>query len=104
MNELIEILNKKKIYSRFSGKIVNFLESFDECLEKGEGVWSDGLNMIDFYDNAEDDIQQMICKYKCGRWYVMEDFYSSHHAFDDGEKFLKDIDRLIANRDDNEKE
>lgn len=104
MSELTELLNKKKIYSRFSGKLVNFTESFDDCLEKGEGVWSDGLNMIDFYDNTEDDIQQMTCKYKCGRWYNMEDFYSSHHAFDDGEKFLKDIDRLIADRDDNDKE
>lgn len=100
MNKLIELLNKKKIYSRFSGKIVNFLESFDECLEKGEGVWCDGLNMIDFYDNVEDDIQQMTCKYKCGRWYNMEDFYSSHHAYTDAEKFIKDIERLIEDRDD----
>ena len=104
MNELVELLNKKKIYSRFSGKIVNFTDSFDKCLEKGSGVWSYGLNMIDFYANSEDDIQQMLCKYKCGRWYIMEDFYSSHHAFDNGEKFLKDIDRLIADRDDNDKE
>ena len=104
MNDLVKLLNKKKVYSRFSGKIVNFTDSFDECLEKGSGVWSNGLNMIDFYANSEDDIQQMLCKYKCGRWYIMEDFYSSHHAFDNGEKFLKDIDRLIADRDDNDKE
>lgn len=104
MNDLVKLLNKKKVYSRFSGKIVNFTDSFDECLKKGSGVWSDGLNMIDFYANSEDDIQQMLCKYKCGRWYIMEDFYSSHHAFDNGEKFLKDIDRLIADRDDNDKE
>lgn len=103
MNELVELLNKKKIYSRFSGKIVNFTDSFDDCLEKVEGVWSDGINMIDFYKDVEDDIQQMICKYKCGRWYVMEDFYSSHNAFNNREKFLKDIDRLIADRDDNDK-
>ena len=58
MSKLTELLNKKKIYSRFSGKLVNFTESFDDCLEKEEGVWSDGLNMIDFYDNTEDDIMK----------------------------------------------
>ena len=60
--------------------------------------------MIDFYDNVEDNIQQMTCKYKCGRWYNMVDFYSSHHAYTNAEKFIKDIDRLIADRDDNDKE
>lgn len=100
MNELVELLNKKKIYSRFSGKLVNFLDSFEECLEKKEGAWSDGINLIDFYANAEDDIQQMICKYKTGRHHNMEDFYSSHHAYTNGEKFLQDIDKLIADRDD----
>lgn len=100
MNDLVQLLNKKKIYSRFSGKEVNFLDSFDECLAKEEGVWSDGMSMIDFYENVEDDIQQMICKYKSGRYYTLEDFYSMHHAYTNSEKFLKDIDSLIEDRND----
>lgn len=100
MNELVELLNKKKIYSRFSGKLVNFIDLFDECLSKGEGVWSDGMFMIDFYEEVEDDIQQMMCEYKCGRYYTLEEFYSMHHAYRNSKKFLEDIERLIKDRND----
>lgn len=99
--ELLVLLNKKKIFSCFSNLPIEFVDSIkDESALDHSKVYSDGMFLIDFVENAEDDISRMYCELRTGRVCNMEDFYSRYDAFDKdgGDRFIKSIKYLIKNR------
>ncbi len=99
--ELLVLLNKKKIFSCFSNLPIEFVDSIkDESALDHSKVYSDGMFLIDFVENAEDDISRMYCELRTGRVCNMEDFYSRYGAFDKdgGDRFIKSIKYLIKNR------
>ena len=99
MNNIRELLNKKKIYSSFSNHLVTFVEHIDAVSSDDQGVYSDGIVMIDNIANAEDDVQQMYCELKHGGTLCMEDFYADYGCFSDKEELLfNNIAELIADR------
>ncbi|MGO4819454.1 hypothetical protein [Flavobacterium sp. W22_SRS_FP1] len=106
MNKLIDKLNSKIIKSRFTDCLVYFVDDIDQITEHelecmGYFVVSDGITMIDFKDNSEDDISNMygIMKHDnmpCN----LGDFYSENGFFDNNsseEKLLKTLD-VFKNR------
>lgn len=96
---LINVLNGKKIYSVESNESVVFVDDvYDETLTNNK-VYSDGINMIDYIADFEDDISMMYCILKNGGFCNMEDFYSDNGAFDDFDAFFKNVKELIADRD-----
>lgn len=84
---VIEKLNTRAIFSRFSGELVYFCDSLDDEQElnvaraKGYRAFSDGLNLLDEKVNAEDDIQMMYVLLKNGVYYNLVDFYSENEFF-----------------------
>jgi hypothetical protein len=97
--ELLNVLNRKEIYSVESNEPVVFVNDiYNESLSK-DNVYSDGLNMIDYIADFEDDISMMYCILKNGGICNMEDFYSDNGAFDDFDTFFKNVKELIADRD-----
>lgn len=96
-------MNRKKIYSRISDKLITFVEEITtEMYETEFGVFSDGINLIDNIANCEDDIQSMYCITKDGSYYNMEDFYSDYRMYDNKDAFFTIVEELIANRDEDE--
>lgn len=95
---LIEIMNGKKIYSRFSDKLVTFVDEITDSMSE-DGVYSDGMSMIDNIEGVEDDISGMYCIMKDGTQYNMEDFYEEFGAFEGDSDFPNNIVNLIADRD-----
>jgi hypothetical protein len=97
--ELLNVLTRKEIYSVESNEPVVFVNDiYNESLSK-DNVYSDGLNMIDYIADFEDDISMMYCILKNGGICNMEDFYSDNGAFDDFDTFFKNVKDLIADRD-----
>jgi hypothetical protein len=97
--ELLNVLTRKEIYSVESNEPVVFVNDiYNESLSK-DNVYSDGLNMIDYIADFEDDISMMYCILKNGGICNMEDFYSDNGAFDDFDTFFKNVKELIAYRD-----
>ena len=97
--ELLNVLTRKEIYSVESNEPVVFVNDiYNESLSK-DNVYSDGLNMIDYIADFEDDISMMYCILKHGGICNMEDFYSDNGAFDDFDTFFKNVKDLIADRD-----
>ena len=75
--DFLELLNRKKIYSRFSHRLVEFVPSLDNLEDTKHGVYSDGMVLIDYEANATDDIQYMYFDPKIPKIhkaYNMEDF------------------------------
>lgn len=98
MKPIIKLLNSKKVYSRFTDKLVTFVDSLSEISENQEGVFSDGMTLIDTFENVEDDIQQMYFVLKDGSIYNCEDFYADMGAYNPGSKFIENIDNYVAER------
>jgi hypothetical protein len=97
--ELLNVLTRKEIYSVESNEPVVFVNDIhNESLSK-DNVYSDGLNMIDYIADFEDDISMMYCILNNGGIGNMEDFYSDNVAFDDFDTFFKNVKELIADRD-----
>ena len=97
--ELLNVFNRKEIYSVESNEPVVFVNDiYNESLSK-DNVYSDGLNMIDYIADFEDDISMMYFILKNGGICNMEDFYSDNVAFDDFDTFFKNVKELIADRD-----
>jgi hypothetical protein len=97
--ELLNVLTRKEIYSVESNEPVVFVNDIhNESLSK-DNVYSDGLNMIDYIADFEDDISMMYCILKNGGICNMEDFYTDNGAFDDFDTFFKNVKDLIADRD-----
>ena len=97
--ELLNVLTRNEIYSVESNESVVFVDDvYDETLTNNK-VYSDGLNMIDYIADFEDDISMMYCILKNGGICNMEDFYSDNVAFDDFDTFFKNVKDLIADRD-----
>ena len=84
---VIEKLNTRAIFSRFSGELVYFCDDLDDEQElnmaraKGYRAFSDGLNLLDEKANVEDDIQQMYIVLKNWDYDNLEDFYSENGFF-----------------------
>ena len=96
---LIKLLNGKEIYSRFSGKPVQFVDELtQEHYGRDDGVFSDGMFLLDNYDPCEDDIQQMVCILKNNHSQTLEDFYEQNKAYDDGVFFFNAIARKIKDK------
>ena len=93
---VIEKLNTRAIFSRFSGELVYFCDSLDDEQElnvaraKGYKAFSDGLNLLDEKGNAEDDIQMMYVLLKNGDYDNLADFYSENGFFG-GESSIEDM-------------
>ena len=97
--DFIKLMDSKRIYSRFSGHIIKFVDEITEDMWKDDkGVYSDGMTLCDGIENVEDDIQQMYCIMKDGSCYNMEDFYSDFGAYEDGDEFYNNVNELIADR------
>ena len=94
--KFLALLNKKQIFSRVSEQPVVFVDDIDDETLPQDKAYSDGILMLDYVANVEDDIQQMYSILKDGSYCNMEDFYTKHHAFDDGETFNEEIERLMA--------
>lgn len=87
-NELLEKMNSKIIFSRPSGSLVYFVEDLnfideDELEKLGIYAVSDGMSVIDFIDNSEDDIQQMygLKSLDPMELVCLEDFYSDNDFY-----------------------
>ena len=84
---VIEKLNTRAIFSRFSGSLVYFMDSltnveeYEKARAKGYKAFSDGLNLIDEKANVEDDIQQMYVLLKNWDYENLMDFYSENGFF-----------------------
>ena len=84
---VVEKLNTRAIFSRFSGELVYFLDDLDNEEElniaraKGYRAFSDGLNLIDEKANVEDDISQMYIVLKNWDYDNLADFYSENGFF-----------------------
>ena len=101
MNKILDKLNTKVILSRFTNNLVYFTDNMDGITEeqlKGLGyvVVSDGINMIDYADNCEDDCSNMygIMCYK-NFAYNLQDFYQENGFFDENaseEELIKSLD------------
>lgn len=101
--DIYSLMNGKDIYSRLSGVQVAFVRSIvDDHYAIKDGVFCDGLNFLDNIEEADDDISQMVCKFKDGGCCNMEDFYFMYGAYEKGSAFLDNIKKLIRDRDVNE--
>ena len=84
---VIEKLNTRAIFSRFSGELVYFCDDLDDEQElnmaraKGYKAFSDGLNLLDEKGNAEDDISQMYVVLINWDYDNLADFYSENGFF-----------------------
>lgn len=97
--DFIRLLNTKKIYSRYSNKLVTFAETITLKMCKTKfGVFSDGTTILDNIADCENDISGMYCVMKDGFYYNMEDFYTEFGAFNDSTTFYKNIEALIEDR------
>ena len=105
MNKILEKLSTKVIMSRFTNELVYFAEDIHEMTEerlriRGYKVVSDGINMIDYVDNCEDDCSNMygVMKYK-DMVYNLQDFYQENGFFDKDVKEETLIERLDVFKD-----
>ena len=87
---LLEKLNSKMIFSRFTDSLVYFVEDIetvsDEDIKKlGYYAVSDGMCMIDFKENVMDDISCMygVKSFSPPEFSNLEDFYSEIGFYDD---------------------
>ena len=84
---VIEKLNTRAIFSRFSGELVYFCDSLADEQElnvaraKGYKAFSDGLYLIDEKANLTDEIQMMYVLLKKGEYYNLADFFSENGFF-----------------------
>ena len=93
-------LNKKKVYSVLSYRLVTFVETLKEVTPDMDCAFSDGINLMDIIDGIinEDDISRMFFEFKDGISENCEDFYSEHGAYDENSTFIEDIKALVADR------
>jgi surface protein len=89
-NDLLEKMNSKVIFSIDSGSLVYFVEDLksinQEELEKlGVYAVSDGMSLIDFKEDFEDDIQQMygVKSSDPMELVCLEDFYSDNDFYNE---------------------
>ena len=73
--KFLALLNKKQIFSRVSEQPVVFVDDIDDETLPQDKAYSDGILMLDYVANVEDDIQQMYSILKDGSYCNMEDFY-----------------------------
>lgn len=94
--DIYSLMNQKEIYSRLSGKRVVFVSHLtNEHYAVKDGVFCDGINLIDNIEDVEDDISQMYCNFKDGGGCNMQDFYSMYGAYRKGNAFIENIKKLI---------
>lgn len=98
MKESIKLMNRKQVYSRPSDTLITFVDDIDEIDMEGNGVYSDGVTLIDCIDNCEDDIFQMYFVLKNVGVTNCEDFYAEHGAYDKNSDFLEKIEELVSDR------
>ena len=99
-NKFLDKLNSKILKSRFTDSMVYFVDNIDqidpsELQNMGYFVISDGLNMIDFKDDTEDDISNIYGITKTGGYYNLADFLSDKGFYDKKSKkeiLLKSLD------------
>jgi hypothetical protein len=100
-NKFLDKLNTKILKSRFSDCMVYFVDdNIDQINENdiqnmGYFVISDGLNMIDFKDNSEDDISNIYGITKTGKYYNFAQFLDDKGFYDNKSKeeiLLKSLD------------
>lgn len=110
--KLFEILNKKKVYSRYSNELVDFVDSIsvDDAISahKNGKVICDLIFLIDGVANVESDIKKMYfemespCECK-GNYYNFYDFFNENGIFNKDfkpKKFLENINTYVENRKD----
>lgn len=99
-NKFLDKLNTKILKSRFSDCLVYFFDDIyqldeEEVKKIGYFVISDGLNMIDFKDNSEDDISNIYGITKTGGYYNFAQFLVDNGFYDNKSKeeiLLKSLD------------
>lgn len=99
-NKFLVKLNAKILKSRFSDCLVYFFDDIykldeEEVKKMGYFVISDGLNMIDFKDNSEDDISNIYGITKTGGYYNFAQFLVDKGFYDNKSKeeiLLKSLD------------
>lgn len=99
--DYLELLNRKKIYSLLSHKLVEFVPSFDDVPDKEHGVYSTGVSLLDYEAGAQDDIQKMrfVPKDKARHLsHNMEDFFTLYQASNDFDFYVECIEHLIEDR------
>lgn len=99
--EYLELLNRKKIYSMLSNKLVEFVPSYDDVPDKEHGVYSAGVSLLDYEAGAEDDIQKMCFVPKDKARHLshnMEDFFTLYQASEDFDFYVACIEHLIEDR------
>lgn len=100
----IYILNKKKVYSCFSDRLVQFVDELPRQFEKNT-VISNGSLLIDNCANVEGDIQDMyfVKKAKDNHAYLnMYDYLEKSGMFDEENfnpvVFLQELEKQIEDR------
>lgn len=88
-NNLLDKLNTKMIFSRFSDSLVYFVEDLDtinedDFIKQGYHAASDGINLIDFKENVIDDISQMygVKSFSPREFSNLADYYSEIGIYD----------------------
>lgn len=102
--DLVNALNGKRVYSIYNNTLVTFVERITEAMYMEEdGVYSDGINMVDNIEEIEKDCSGMYCRMKDGSACNMEDFYAEFGAFDKNSNFPENVMNLIEDRSEEEK-
>lgn len=96
--DALELIGRKEVRSIFSGTLVRFVHELPEGDAQLSGAYSDGLNLVDFDEHCEDDIQQMFCRLRSGGRYNLEDFYAYFGAYEKDSAFPKMIAALMRDR------
>jgi hypothetical protein len=99
-DKFLDKFNSKILKSTFTDCMVYFVDDIYQINENdiqnmGYFVISDGLNMIDFKDNIEDDISNIYGITKTGEYYNFAQFLDDKGFFDNKSKegiLLKSLD------------
>ena len=99
-NKFLDKLNSKILKSNFTDCMVYFVDDIYQINENdlqnmGYFVISDGLNMIDFKDDCEDEISNIYGITKTGGYYNFAQFLSDKGFYDNNSKeeiLLKSLD------------
>ena len=98
----MKLMNTKQVYSRYSNKLVTFMDfSVEELLEKigpDEGPFCNGFELVDNEEEAYLEIKDMYVVLKDGSAMNLQDFSTEYGAYREGDEFIENIKNLVADR------
>lgn len=86
-DEFIDVLNSKEIRSCFSQELIHFYSDYDEAMNSGHKVTSDGYWLWDDICDVEDDFSQMYAQLDDDSFVNLQDYWEAF--MDDTEEGFK---------------